>query len=41
MVQARGGYVIFECPKNLLRLLENCAGIDKIIEKEPKYKSNI
>ncbi|MBT6046551.1 MAG: tetratricopeptide repeat protein [Candidatus Scalindua sp.] len=38
MVQALGGYVVFECPKNLLRLLENCAGIDKIIEKESKSK---
>ncbi len=33
MVQALGGYVIFECPENLLRLLNNCAGIDKVIER--------
>ncbi len=32
MVKAQGGRVTIECPKSLFRLLENCAGIDKIIE---------
>ena len=32
-VQAKGGHVIFECQKNLFRLLKNNAGIDEIIEK--------
>ncbi|MBC8555760.1 MAG: tetratricopeptide repeat protein [Candidatus Brocadiales bacterium] len=33
MVKARGGHVIFECHKNLSRLLRRCAGIDRIIER--------
>ncbi|ODS30036.1 MAG: peptidase, partial [Candidatus Scalindua rubra] len=38
MVKAQGGRVIFECPQNFLRLLKNCAGIDKIIEKSSTSK---
>lgn len=34
MVQAQGGYVTFECPENLICLLKNYVGIDKIIEKK-------
>lgn len=37
MVQAQGGYVIFECLKDLIRLLKNCAGIDEIIEMKSKH----
>jgi ADP-heptose:LPS heptosyltransferase len=33
MVKAQGGRVIIECPQSLYRLLENCNGIDEIIEK--------
>jgi tetratricopeptide (TPR) repeat protein len=33
MVKAQGGHVILECQNNLFRLLENCAGIDRIIER--------
>ena len=36
MVQARGGKVIFECHKSLIRLLRNHAGADKIIERVPE-----
>ncbi|MCP5002399.1 MAG: tetratricopeptide repeat protein [Planctomycetes bacterium] len=32
LVQSRGGHVIFECWPQLLRLLDNCSGINKIIE---------
>jgi len=32
MIQSLGGHVIFECQKELIRLLKNCAGIDEIIE---------
>ncbi|MFQ5686345.1 MAG: tetratricopeptide repeat protein, partial [Candidatus Scalindua sp.] len=32
MVQANGGHVIFECQKNLIRLLRDCTGIDDIVE---------
>ncbi len=32
MVQSQGGHVILGCQKELIRLLNNCAGIDKIIE---------
>jgi hypothetical protein len=35
MVQAKGGHVIFECQKNLFRLLKSCTGIDEIIEQRP------
>ena len=35
MVQAQGGNVIFECRQNLIRLLKNCTGINKIIERTP------
>ncbi|MCP4253872.1 MAG: tetratricopeptide repeat protein [Candidatus Scalindua sp.] len=41
IVKAQGGYVIFECPQNLSRLLNNCAGIDKIVEKSPQDKSSM
>lgn len=34
MVQAQGGRVIFECLPNLICLLKNCAGFDKIIERK-------
>ena len=37
MVQAMGGHVIFECQKNLFRLLKSCAGIDEIIEQRPAH----
>ncbi len=33
MVKAQGGHVIFECHKNLFRLLKNCTGTDKVIER--------
>ncbi|GAX60015.1 hypothetical protein SCALIN_C05_0100 [Candidatus Scalindua japonica] len=33
MVKAQGGHVIFECHDSLLRLLKNCDGIDRIIER--------
>jgi len=33
MIKAQGGNVIFECQKSLLRLLKNCTGIDKIVER--------
>ncbi len=33
MVKAQGARVIFECRQELLRLLKNCDGIDKIIER--------
>ena len=33
MVKAQGGHVIFECHNSLFRLLKNCAGIDRIIER--------
>ncbi|GAX60010.1 hypothetical protein SCALIN_C05_0095 [Candidatus Scalindua japonica] len=38
MVQEQGGRVIFECHKSLHRLLRDCTGIDKVVEKttEPK-----
>ena len=40
MIQEQGGYVIFECQKNLIHLLKNCAGIDKIIEMTSKPNVN-
>ncbi len=40
IVQDQGGYVIFECQKNLIRLLKNCAGIDKIINITSKPNAN-
>ncbi len=40
MVQAKGGYVIFECQKNLFRLLKNNAGFDEIIEKASANEEN-
>lgn len=40
MVQERGGYVIFECQKNLIRLLKNCDGIGEIMEMTPEPKVN-
>jgi hypothetical protein len=40
MVQTQGGHVIFECQKNLIRLLRDCNGIDKIIEITSKPKVN-
>ncbi len=40
MVKNQGGYVIFECQKNLIRLLKNCTGIDKIIEMTSKPNVN-
>ncbi|ODS30073.1 MAG: peptidase [Candidatus Scalindua rubra] len=41
MIQAQGGHVIFECRQVLLRLLKNCAGIDKIIERTPTSESAV
>ena len=38
MVQEQGGRVIFECLPNLISLLKNCNGFDKIIEKKPSVK---
>ncbi|MFQ5962995.1 MAG: tetratricopeptide repeat protein [Candidatus Scalinduaceae bacterium] len=35
MVKAQGGYVLFECQRGLSKLLENCAGIDEIVERTP------
>ena len=35
LIREKSGYVIFECQKDLCRLLRNCAGIDEIIEKDP------
>lgn len=35
LIQSKGGRVIFECWPQLISLLENCNGIDKIIEKIP------
>ncbi|GAX60011.1 hypothetical protein SCALIN_C05_0096 [Candidatus Scalindua japonica] len=35
MVKDLGGHVIFECQKELIRLLKNCAGIDEIVEMMP------
>ncbi|MCP4268491.1 MAG: tetratricopeptide repeat protein [Candidatus Brocadiaceae bacterium] len=32
MVQAKSGHVIFECQKELVSLLKNCNGIDRIVE---------
>ena len=40
MVQSKGGHVIFECQKDLLRLLENSAGFDEIIEKATTSEEN-
>ncbi len=36
MIKNQGEYVIFECTKNLISLLKNCAGIDRIIEMTSK-----
>ncbi len=33
MVRSRGGHVIFECQRSLLRLLRCCEGVDKIIDQ--------
>ncbi len=33
MVKALGGHVIFECQNNLISLLKNCDGIDRIISR--------
>ncbi len=33
MVKAQGGHVIFECHNSLFRLLKNCTGIDRIVER--------
>ncbi len=38
MVQEQGGRVIFECLPNLIRLLKDANGFDKIIEKNPSGK---
>ncbi len=40
MVKAKGGHVIFECQKDLFRLLKNNAGFDEIIEKASASKKN-
>ncbi|MGR3174022.1 MAG: tetratricopeptide repeat protein [Candidatus Scalindua sp.] len=40
MVQAKDGYVIFECQKDLFRLLKNNAGFDEIIEKASANENN-
>jgi len=34
LVKERGGYVIFECKKELRRLFENFPGIDEFVEKD-------
>lgn len=36
MIKSQGGYVIFECQKNLIRLLGNYVGIDEIIERSSR-----
>ena len=41
MVQALGGHVIFECGRNLYRLLKNCPGIDCIVERMSDNKTSI
>lgn len=38
MIKARGGRVIFECQKTLLRLLKNNMGIDEIVEQSLNYE---
>jgi hypothetical protein len=40
MVQATGGHVVFECQKNLVRLLKNNEGFDEIIEKASANEKN-
>ncbi|MBT6046550.1 MAG: tetratricopeptide repeat protein [Candidatus Scalindua sp.] len=40
MVKAQGGRVTIECSKSLFRLLENCSGIDGIIETTPGNESS-
>ncbi|MBS1258709.1 MAG: Cell division coordinator CpoB [Candidatus Scalindua arabica] len=40
MVQAKGGHVIFECQKNLFRLLENSEGLNDIIQKASTSEEN-
>ena len=40
MIKSLGGYVIFACQKNLINLLKNCDGIDKIIELMPEVEIN-
>ncbi len=37
MIKSQGGHVIFECHKNLLRLLKNSDGIDRIIERSSHF----
>jgi tetratricopeptide (TPR) repeat protein len=34
LVQAQGGYVIFQCQQGLGLLLQGCAGIDELLEEE-------
>ena len=41
MVRARGGYVIFKCQPDLLRLLRNYKGFDEIIEQIPTNESAV
>ena len=33
LIRERGGHVIFECQKDLYRILQNCRGVDEIIER--------
>lgn len=40
MIKNHGGYVIFQCQKNLIGLLKTYVGIDKIIEKTSKPNVN-
>lgn len=40
MIKRQGAHVIFECQMHLIRLLENCEGIDKIIERRSRSNVN-
>lgn len=40
-VQALGGHVIFECQKELYRLLRDCKGIDEVIERIPDHGPSV
>ncbi|MDR4504158.1 MAG: tetratricopeptide repeat protein [Candidatus Scalindua sp.] len=41
MVKERGGRVILECQKELIRLLSGCSGIDEFVEYVPTCKPSV
>ncbi len=40
LVKEMGGYTVFECKEDLMHLLKNCVGIDKIVERTPNNETS-